>query len=141
MRKHHYVAASVILATLLLTAMLPAAILRVVASYDDDERCASNLYTTNWLQTAANAANTSSAFEQIEDLFSQVYIWEYQIQVYGEVWNWGYSEEPNDVYDRIGHDNTYHSSFATVLYVGHGTFDFLYGHSDNGETPPTNLLR
>jgi hypothetical protein len=142
MKKHRYVAASVILMTVLLTVMLPATIFRAVASYDDDERCASNLYTTNWLQWSNNAANTSLALSQIEYLFSQVYIWAYEIQVYGEVWNWEYSEDPQDVYDRVGHDCNIHSCFSTVLYIGHGWSAGFLGHSDDPNNPdnPPDLI-
>jgi hypothetical protein len=115
----------------------------VVRAYDYDYGCASNLYTTNWLQYEDNAYWTSLALSQIEDLFAQQkvyhwmpgYGWVLLGNIYGEVINWGSSTTSSIVLDRIDHDISEHYYFFTALYIGHGTAQGFYGHSDDPENP------
>ncbi|MGD6805344.1 MAG: hypothetical protein ACQCN4_00050 [Candidatus Bathyarchaeia archaeon] len=136
-----YVAASTLFLMLSLFASL--SLTPISSAYDNDNNCASNLYTTNWLQWNGEAQTTATAFSQIETLFSQkyVYYWGYPyMQTYGELINWGSGYTPSDVYNRIDHDNAYHSYFATALYVGHGGPQGFYCYSsdpDNPNNPPT----
>lgn len=143
MNKNHYVAISIVLILLILCGTLTAT-MPAVKAYDYDYGYASNLYTTNWLQYQDNAEQTATAFDIIEDLFSQYSIWIYIYgqwyqggPSYGEVQNWGSSAWPNDVYDQIDDDNTYHSEFSTVLHVGHGGPSGFYVHTNTPGDPYT----
>jgi hypothetical protein len=140
MRKKQCVAISIIISLLMLSAGITT-IPGVKASYDyDNWGYASNLYTTNWLQYSGEAQSTATAFSNIENLFSQKTFYYYGYPYgpsYGELLNWGSSETPNDVYNRIDHDNYYHYYFYTVLYVGHGGPYGFYGHTDYPDDPYT----
>ncbi|MDR2700462.1 MAG: hypothetical protein LBC12_06655 [Nitrososphaerota archaeon] len=101
------------------------------ASHDYNYGYSSNLYTTNWLQYSNNAQATSTAFSNIDSLFTQQRIWINNgwAYIYGEVWDWGSSATPTDVYNRITHDNSVHSGRSTILYVGHGGPNGFYVYS------------
>jgi hypothetical protein len=110
-----------------------------VKAYDFNYGYASNLYTTNWLQWNDEAEATWTAFTNIADLFDDpvAYYWDevcedwfYYGPAWGEVDNWGSTETNFTVYARIDHDNTWHSAFSTVLYVGHGGPYGFYGNTD-----------
>jgi len=88
--KKHIVISSVILSLLMLFTTL-STIPTTKASHDYDLMCASNMYTTNWLQIPNNAATTAAAFNEIDTLFTQKIFYHPRymgfINWYGEVWN------------------------------------------------------
>ena len=130
--KKHIVISCILLSLLMMFSTL-SAIPATKASYDYDILCAANMYTTNWRQYSNNAAATNAAFYDISNLLNQKIIYHpgYMgfMPIYGEVWDWGSSAAPNDIYDRIDHDISIHD-LSYVLYVGHGGPNGFYVHTN-----------